>query len=160
MMNSRVRRTPARPRLVALLGLEVVEDQRQVAVGAHDLRHVQRDDLLVRHRQHHVGAPAVLELEQLVDVVATRPLPRLGRVQDRHQELVAADRVELLAHDLHDLLVHPPAGRQPGPQAGADLADQARAHHQLVRQRLRISGGLLLGGQEIDGQAGHAARRD
>ena len=35
MMNSRVREhAGARPRLVALLGLEVVEDQRQVAVGA------------------------------------------------------------------------------------------------------------------------------
>ena len=61
MMNSRVRSTPgARARLVALLDLEVVEDQRQVAVGAHDLRDVEGDDLLVRHRQHEVGARAIV----------------------------------------------------------------------------------------------------
>ncbi len=69
---ARAQHSGARARLVALLGLEVVEDQRQVAVGAHDLGDVQRDDLLVRQRQHHVGAAAVLELEQLVDVVAAR----------------------------------------------------------------------------------------
>ena len=57
MMNSRVRSTPgARARLVALLGLEVVEDQRQVAVGAHDLGDVEGDDLLVRQREHQLGA--------------------------------------------------------------------------------------------------------
>jgi hypothetical protein len=118
---------------------------------------VQRDDLLVRHRQHHVGAPAVLELEQLVDAVAARPLPRLGRVQDRHQHLLAADRVHLLADDLDRVLVHSPAGRQPAPEAGADLANQPGADHQLVRERLRVGGGLLLGGQQVAGQSRHAA---
>ncbi len=53
MMNSRVRSTPgARARLVALLDLEVVDDQRQVAVGAHELGDVEGDRLLVGHREH------------------------------------------------------------------------------------------------------------
>ena len=47
-----------------------------------------------------------------------------------------------------DALVHPPAGRQPRPQAGADLADEAGADHQLVRQRLGVGGRLALGGQQ------------
>ena len=122
-MNSRVRSTPgARARLVALLGLEVVEDLRQVAVGAHLARDVEGDALLVGHREHQVGAAAVLELEQLVDVVAAGALPQLRRLQHRHQHLLRADRVHLLADDLLDLAVRPPAGRQEGPQPGADLA--------------------------------------
>ena len=60
----------ARARLVALLGLEVVEEQRQVAVGAHDLGDVERERLLVRQRQDHRRPAAVLELEDLVDRVA------------------------------------------------------------------------------------------
>ena len=43
MMNSRVRSTPARGRGSSRsLTCDVVEDQRQVAVGAHDLRDVRR----------------------------------------------------------------------------------------------------------------------
>ena len=136
----------ARPRLVALLRLEVVDAERQVAVGAHELRDVHRDALLVRHREDHVGAAAVVQLEQLVDLVAARAPPRLGRHEHRHEHLLRADRVELLADDLLDLAVHAPARRQPRPQPGADLADEPRAHHELVRERLRVGGRLALGG--------------
>ena len=38
-----------------------------------------------------------------VVVPAARLLPDLGRLHDRHQHLLAADRVHLLAHDLLDL---------------------------------------------------------
>ena len=146
MMNSRVRSTPARGRgLVALLDLEVVEDQRQVAVGAHDLRDVEGDRLLVGHREHELRALAVGELEQLFDLQPPGLAPQLGRLQHRHQHLLPADRVHLLADDRLDALVHAPAGGQPRPHAGAHLAHQAGAHHQLVRDRLGVGGGLLLG---------------
>ena len=145
----------ARARLVALLDLEVVEAERQVAVGAHDLRDVRRDALLVRHREHHVGALAVLELEQLVDLVAAGAVPRVGRLQDRHEHLLAADGVDLLADDLHDLLVHAPARGQPRPQARAELADESGAHHELVRDRLGIGRRLALGRQQQCGESGH-----
>ena len=46
-----------RPRLVALLDLEVVEDQRQLAVGADVVGDVVGDGLLVRHRQHQLRSP-------------------------------------------------------------------------------------------------------
>ena len=144
-------------RLVTLLDLEVVEDHRQLAVGTDGRRHVQRDDLLVGHREHHVGAAAVGELEQLLDRIAAAAPPRLGRVQHRHQQLLAPDRVHLLAHDLDDLLVHSPPGRQPGPQPRPDLADQPGADHQLVRDRLGVGRRLTLGGQEVGGEAGHGA---
>ena len=109
---ARAQHAGPRARLVTLLDLEVVEQQRQVAIGAHDLRDVRRDAFLVRHREDHVGALAVLELEQLVDLVAPRPAPRLGGLQDRHQHLLGADRVDLLAHDPRR-----PSGARASPRA-------------------------------------------
>jgi hypothetical protein len=149
----------ARARLVAALGLEVVEQHRQLAIGAHRLRDVEGDGLLVAQGEDQVGPPAVLELEHLLDVVAPAALPELGRRDDRHQHLLAADPVALLAHDLRHVLVHAPAGRQPAPQARADLADEPGAHAELVRQRLGVGGGLALGGQEVAIQAGHPAAK-
>jgi hypothetical protein len=147
----------ARARLVALLRLEVVEDERQVAVGAHELRDVQRDDLLVRHGEDEVGVAAVVQAEQLRSdrLVAAAALPRLGREQHRHEHLLPADRVDLLAHDLHGALVHLPAGGHPRPEAGADLAHEARAHHELVRYRLGVGRGLALGRKQCEGEPIH-----
>ena len=74
----------------------------------------QADDLLVGHREDHVAAVAVLEPGQLrADrvVAAARP-PDVGRVDDRHLHLLAADPVHLLADDLLDPLVDPVAERQ------------------------------------------------
>ena len=144
---ARAQHPGTRPRLVALLDLEVIEDQGQLAVGAHDLRDVERDGLLMGHREHELRALAVGQLEQRLDVQAAGRAPRVGRLQNRHQHLQAADRIHLLADDLHRALVHPPAGGQPGPHPGTHLADEPRAHHQLVRDRLRVSWRLLLGGQ-------------
>ena len=62
--------------------------------------------------------------------------------------LLAADRVDLLADDLLDPHVHAPAERQHRPEAGADLADEAAAHEQLVRGGLRVGGRLAQGRQE------------
>ena len=135
---ARAQHAGARARLVALLGLDVVEHQRQVAVGAHVARDVERDALLVRHRQHERAPVAVLELEQLRDAAAPGAVPQLARMQHRHRHLVRADAVHLLAQDLLDPPVHPPSGGQVGPQARAQLANQAGAHHQDVRDRLGV----------------------
>jgi hypothetical protein len=76
-----------RPRLVALLDLEVVEQLGQVAVGADLPGGVRGDDLLVGHGQHQLRVAPVAQLEQLVDVVAAGLLPQLRRLQDGHQQL-------------------------------------------------------------------------
>ena len=145
----------SRPGLIALLDLEVVEDQRQVTVGLDRGGYVPGDYLLVRHRQHHVRAPAVLELEQLRDRIAPGAAPGLGRMEHRHQHLLPPDRVHLLANDLDNPLMHPPAGREPAPQSGTDLTDQAGADHQLVRDRLGVRRGLALGRKEVGREQGH-----
>ena len=123
---ARAQQAGARARLVALLGLEVVEQLRQVAVGAHLARDVEREVLLVRHREDQFGAAAVLQLEDLVDVVAAGLLPQLGGLEHGHQHLPRADRIHLLAHDLLGPAVGPPAGREEGPEPGARPAGRGR----------------------------------
>ena len=158
-MNSRVRSTPARgARLVPLLGLQVVEDQRQVAVRAHLARDVEGDRLLVRHRQHQGPLGAVLELEQLG--ISLRPVrSQLSRLEHRHQHL-AGRRSRPSPHAGSARRAGARATRrQEGPHPGAQLAHQAGAHHQHVRERLRVGGRVLQRRQEIAGKAGHGERR-
>ncbi len=75
----------ARPRLVALLRLQLVEDQRQVPVGAHLAGDVPGERLLVGHRQDQLRPLPVFELEQLLDLIAAGPLPDLRRLQHRQR---------------------------------------------------------------------------
>jgi hypothetical protein len=146
----------ARARLVALLGLDMEDHQRQAAVGADLAPHVQRHRLLVGQRQHHRRPLSVLELEQLLDPIAPRLLPRLGGLQHRHQHLLAADRLHLLADDRLDLALDPPPGGKKGPEPGAQLPDQPRPNHQLVRKRLRIRRRVLQRRDECLGEPRHA----
>ena len=143
---ARAQEPGARPRLVPALGLEVIRRERQLAVGAHDRRDVEGDDLLGGEGEHHVGTLAVLELEDLINAVTARALPQISRIDHRHQHLLAADGVHLLADDLRGVLMRAPAGGQERPEAGAELAHEARADHELVRERLGVGRGLLLGG--------------
>ena len=115
---------------------------------------MERHRLLVRHRQDVVPALAVLEPEDLLDVVAPGLLPELERRQHRHQHLLAADRVHLLADDLLDLPVHPPAEGQERPDAAGHLAHEAAADEQLVVDGLRVGGRVTQGRQEELGGAG------
>ena len=144
----------ARPRLVADLRLEVVEDLRQLPVRR-DLARVEGDRLLVRHRQDERAAHAVLQLQELGDVVAAARLPELGRRDDGHEHLLAADRVDLLPDDLHGLLVDAPAERQERPEPGAHLADEAAADEQPVARRLGI--GRILPERRDERSAGRVA---
>ena len=107
------------------------------------------DRLLVGRGEDELALGAVTNLHEDVEpVVPTARLPQLGRRQHRHRHLLAADRVHLLAHDLHDLLVDAPAGREVRPEARADLADQPGADEEPVRRRLGIGGVLAEGRQE------------
>ena len=82
MMNSRTRmEAAARPRLVALLGLEVVEDLRQLPVGLEISRAWKVTVSSCVSGEDERRPVAVLELEELRDVVAAARLPELGRRQ-------------------------------------------------------------------------------
>ena len=115
-------------RLVAPLRLEVIDLHRELAIRLDDVGEEDADDLLVGHREDHVPAVAVLEATQLRPdrvVPAARP-PDVGRVDDRHLHLLAADPVLLLADDLLDPVADPLAQRQQRVDAGAELAHVAR----------------------------------
>ena len=132
----------ARARLVPLLGLDLVPDLRQVAVGADLAGGEPGDDLLVGHAEAHVAAVAVLEPEHLrADrVPAAGLLPDLGGMEHRHGDLLPADPVHLLADDGVDLVEHALAHGEVDVDAGGELADQPGAHHEPVAHRLRVGG--------------------
>ena len=131
--------TTTRARLVAVLRLEVVPDLRQIPVRA-DLSPVEGDRLLVRERQDVVAARAVLQAEELRDRDPPCRLPELGRREDGHEDLLRAEGVQLLPDDLLDLPVDAPAERQERPEPARNLANEAAANEQLVRDRLGVGG--------------------
>ena len=113
------------------------------------------DDLLVGHRQDHVPAVAVLEPAELRPdrVVAAAGPPDVGRVDDRHLHLLAADPVLLLADDLLDPVVDPLAERQQRVDPGAELADVAGPQQQAVRRHLGVGRVVAERGEEEVGQS-------
>jgi len=127
----------ARPGFVAFLGREVVPELRQLLVRL-QLARVERHRFFVREREHVVAPGPVLELEDDRDPDSAARLPQLRRRQHRLEHLLPADRVDLLANDLHDVLVDAPAERQERPQAGADLADEPAPHKELVASGLGV----------------------
>ena len=144
----------ARPHLVAELPLDVVEVERQVAVGAHVGAKDVGDHLLVGRPVEHVALVPVDDAQHLlaVVVVAAALAPEIGRLDRRHQHFERPCPVLLLAHDLLDLLQDAEAERQPGIDAGRLLAEHAGAQHQPVRDDLRFLRRLLQDGQEIAGE--------
>ena len=145
--------------LVAFLGLDVVPELRQLPVGADLAGREPGDGLFVGHGQRHVGAPAVLQAEHFVADVGPAPalLPDLGRLQHRHEHLLAADRVHLLADDGLDLAHDPPAGRQIHVDAGRELTDEAGPDHELVTHGLG-SGRILFDCRKKERAGAHGFR--
>ena len=149
----------ARPGLVTELRLEVVHDERQLAVAPDDVAQQVCDDLLVRHREDHVTVGAVLEPRHLgADRVIPAGLPPQVRgMHDRHLHLLAADRVQLLADHLLDPLVDAEPQRQQRVDPGAQLAHVARPQQQAVGRHLRFRGVVAERGEEQVAQA-HGAK--
>ena len=140
-----------RPRLVAQLGLELVPHLRQLTVGV-QLGGQAGHDLFVRHAERELGALAVLEPEHLVahDLPAAAALPELGRVHDRHQDLLGADPVHLLADDADDLEPDPDRQREQRVVPRHQLADVPGPQQQPVAGRARLRG-VLPQGRDVHG---------
>src|SRR5207249_1859229 len=123
---ARAQHAGPRTRLVALLGLDLVPDLRQVAVGADLARGEPRDDFLVRHPEAQVASVAIPQLEHLRDALpAARLLPDVGRMDHGHRDLLPADRVHLLADDRVDLVEDALPERQVHVDAGGELTHEA-----------------------------------
>ena len=151
----------ARTCLVAVFGLDLVERQRKVLVGAVLPLDRQGEDFFVGRRQQVVIVAAILEPKNAVAVLGP-PVRRLigrPRQQGREQDLLAADRVHLLAHDPLDLAQHPQAEWQPAVEARRDRSDVAGADQQLVAGDFGIGGVVAQRAQEQLGHPGdHSAQ--
>ena len=143
------------PLLVAEFPLDVIEDLRQLAIGANVGAEDLGDHLLVGGPVKHVAFMAILDAQHFraVGVVASALAPKIGKLQRGHQELDGTRAVLLLAHDLLDLLEHAKAEGQPSVDPGGLLADEPRAQHEPVRDDLRFLRGLAQNGQEVAGKA-------
>ena len=99
----------------------------------------------MRGAQAEVAAVAVLQSHELRAVQLPAPgfLPQLGGLQGRHEQLLAADAVHLLAHDLLDLRERALAQRQERVDPGGGPAHQSGAQQHAVRGRLGLGGVLL-----------------
>ena len=145
------------PRLIAVLGLDLVDRQRQVLVRRVQVLHEEGEHLLVRRPQEVVGLFAVLEPEDVVAVLG----PTAGRLvglagqQRREVDLLRTHRVHLLAHDALDVAQHPVAERKPGVDAGSRPTYVPGPHQQSVARYLSVGRILAKSSEE---QARHPQR--
>ena len=140
----------SRANLVSILGLDLVDRQRQILVGAVEVLDRQREHLFVCGAQQVVRTLAVLEPEDVLAVLgpATGRLEGLLGQQRREAQLLGSDGVHLLAHDGLDVAQHLQPQGQPGVDAGSNTADVAGANQQPVTGQLRIGRVLAQGSQE------------
>ncbi len=141
----------ARPDLVTELGLDLVEVDRQLLVAVQLVAAQVGDHFLVGRAHAELAVVAILQAQQLGPVLdpAAGFLPELGRLDGRHQHFQRAGLVHLVAHDRLGLAQHPQAHRQPGVQAGSELADHPGAQHQLVADDNRIGGRFFQGREQV-----------
>ena len=149
-----------RPGLVAVLRLDLVDDERQVLVRRVQVLHEQREHLLVGRREQEVVAPAVLQPEQVVAVVgpAATGLVRLAGEQGGEVDLLEAGPVHLLADDPLDVAVDDPAERQPREPARRGPPDVPGPHQQPVARHLGVGGIVTQGAEEQRRHPEHAGR--
>ncbi|MNZ29257.1 hypothetical protein D3C78_465020 [compost metagenome] len=141
----------ARTDLVTELGLDLVHVQRQLFIAVELVTGQVGDDLFVGRAHAELATVTVLEAQQLGAVLfpAAGLLPQLGRLDGRHQHFKGASGVHFLADHGFDLAHYPQAHRQPGIQAGCELADHAGTQHQLVADDDRVGRGFFLGSEQI-----------
>ena len=117
------------------------------------------DDFLVRRSKAEIALMAVHHAQQLrtVLVPASGFLPQFRRLHRRHQHFLGAGAVHFLAHDVLDLAQRAQTERQPGVNAGGELADHAGAQHQSMADGLGLGRGFADGGEQESGDA-HGCR--
>ena len=121
-------------RVVAELGLDLVDEPGQPLVRVNLTRRKPGDDLLVGHRQHHLPIPAVAQPDQLPPrrSVPARPLPHVGGLHHGHRNLLPANRVHLFPQNAFDLPDRPPGQRQIREHPRRQLPDEPGPEQQSM----------------------------
>ena len=147
---ARAHDTEARTDLVAELGLDLVEVEWQLLVGADLLARDVGDDFLVRRAETEIALMPVFDLQHLR--TEHRPaaglFPQLLRLHGRHQQFERACPVHFLAHHRLDLAQHAQAQRHPTVESGTQPLDEAGTQHQLVADEFGLVRGFFLGRNE------------
>ena len=143
---------------VAVLRLDLVDDEGQVLVRRVQILDEQREHLLVRRSEEEVVAAAVLEPEDPVAVLDPPTRCLVGRLgQERREvDLLEPRRVHLGADDVLDVAVHQPPERQPREPPWRGSTDVAGARQQLVAGDLGIGRVLTQRPQEQGRHPQHA----
>ena len=143
--------------LVAELGLDLVEIDRQLPVALEFAPREVRDDLLVRRAVTERAIVPVPDPEQFRAELfpAARFLPELRGLHRGHQQFDRARAIHFLADDCLDLAQHPEPDRQPRVQARRETPDEARPQHEPVAHDLGIGGHVAQG---VDGVTGESHR--
>ena len=134
-----------RANLVAELGLDLVQGDRQLLVGVDVAANDVGDHLLVRGAENVDLAVAVLEDHQVgaEGVEAAGLLPEFLRLKGRHVDFDGPRAVHLLADDLGGLAQDPPAQRQVAVGPAGQFANQPGPDHQAVAEQLGLGRHLL-----------------
>lgn len=142
----------ARTQLVAELILDLIKGHGKLLVALELVAHEVRERLLMGGSKTEGTIVAVFETHKLGAVCtdAARFLPELrwGKNGDKH--LLGADGVHLVTADILDLSDRAPCERQIAIKTRSDLANHARAEHELMARKLGL-GRILLerGGIEL-----------
>ncbi len=113
--------------LVAELGLNLVEEQGQVAVAPDILADQLGNNLFVGRPETQVAVSTVAQGKQPLTEGLVSPsfLPQLQRLEDGHHQLLPPGRVHLLPDDILYLFECPPGQGQVGVHAGGYLSYHA-----------------------------------
>jgi hypothetical protein len=152
----------ARTPLVAELGLDLVEVLRQLLVAADFLARDVGDDFFAGGLDHEVTVMPVLDAQQLGPILTKRPVScqNSAGCTTGISEFDRAGAVHFLAHDRLDLADHPQPHRHVRVDAGAELLDHARAHHELMARDLGVGRRFLEGGNEESGKLSSGSGRE
>ena len=137
-------------RLVPELGLYLVPDLGQLAIGAELIAGDGCKNLLMGHAQAHVPVGAVLETKHVRPhaLPTAAFLPDFSRVQGRQGKFLGAHAIELVPDDPGDLEHHPLGQRQKGINSRGQLPNVSAAKEQDMARHLGLGRGLPQGGDE------------
>ena len=141
--------------LVAELGLDLIQIQRQLTVGLHFAAQKVGHDFFMGGAEAVVAVMPVLEAQEFLAVLlpAAGFLPQFGGLHHGKQHFDGACGVHFAADDVLGLFQRTQSQRQPGVDAARELAYHAGAHQQLVADHFGIGGGFLQGGDVVTAPA-------
>ena len=147
-----------RPDLVAELGLDLVEVDRQLLVAGQLVAGEIGNHFLVGRAHAIPGLLAVLQFEQLAaeDLPAAAFLPQFARLHRRHQQFHRAGGIHFLADHGFHLAQHAQAQWRPGVEARGQAPDQAGTQHQPMAGDLGV-GGDFTGGVQVESRQAHGS---